>query len=417
MTATEPDVDTLSPEDAAAFRQRCIDFLDQHATGIHLDGDPDPRAEKRLRAAQAFQQALAEAGLAGLTYPTEYGGAGLTKAHDRIWRECYKQYPYMTSELTISHGMCLPMLAEYGTAEQKARYLADAIAARTVWCQMFSEPGAGSDVASLQSRAVRDGDEWILNGQKVWTTLAHLCDFGIVIARTDPEQPKHAGISMFIVDMRAPGVEIRPIHQIDGGLHFNEIFFTDVRIPAENLIGDLNDGWRLATAMLMYERVAIGGGGTDGVKHESADLLIAEAKKRGLLDDGVLRDDLMDLWIQESVRSMNSMRSRAELKAGKTPGPAGSLGKLQGTIVGYRNRDLMLRVVGADAQAWATDSGGHKWSQQAIRIMGGGIAGGTNEIQKNIIGDRVLGLPRDLSVDKGVPFKELKVGTQRSEQG
>lgn len=403
---------SLTAEETAEFRDRCIEFLDEHATGIHLDGDPDPRAEKRLRAAQDFQQKLAAAGLAGLTYPTEYGGQGLTKEHDKIWRECYSQYPFMTAELTISHGMCLPMLAEYGTEDQKAKYLADNIAARTVWCQMFSEPGAGSDVASLQSRAERDGDEWILNGQKVWTTLAHLCEYGIVIARTDPDQPKHAGISMFIVDMRAPGVEIRPIHQVDGGLHFNEIFFTDVRIPAENLVGDLNNGWRLATAMLMYERVAIGGGGTDGVTHANADALIDEAKKRDLLHDEQLRDDLVDLYIQESVKSMNSLRTRAELKAGKTPGPAGSLGKLQGTLVSYRLRDLSMRIVGADGVAWSGDTG-HRWATQAIRVMGSGIAGGTNEIQKNIIGDRVLGLPRDISVDKNVPFKELKVGTQR----
>ena len=413
MTTTDTaDVDTLSPEEAESFRRRCVEFLEEHATGIHLGGDADPRAEKRLRAAQEFQQKLADAGLAGITYPEEYGGQGLTKAHEKIWREEYAKYPFMTAELTISHGMCLPMLAEYGTEEQKKRYLADNIAARTVWCQMFSEPGAGSDVASLQSRAERDGDEWILNGQKVWTTLAHLCDYGIVIARTDPEQPKHAGISMFIVDMKAPGVDIRAIHQIDGGLHFNEIFFTDVRIPAENLIGDLNNGWRLATAMLMYERVAIGGGGTDGVVHAGADALIIEADKRGLLDDPVLRDDLMRLYIEESVKSMNSLRTRAELKAGKTPGPAGSLGKLQGTLVGYLLRDLSMRIVGAGGVAWDGDGGG-KWATQAVRVMGMGIAGGTNEIQKNIIGDRVLGLPRDISVDKTVPFKELKVGTQR----
>ena len=412
-TATAPTAG-LTPEEAATFRDRCVAFLEEHATGIHLDGDPDPRAEKRLRAAQAFQQELAAAGLAGLTYPAEYGGQGLTKEHDKIWREAYSEYPFMTAELTISHGMCLPMLAEYGTEEQKQAYLADAIAARTVWCQMFSEPGAGSDVASLQSRAELDGDEWILNGQKVWTTLAHLCDYGIVIARTDPSQPKHAGISMFIVDMRAPGVEIRPIHQVDGGLHFNEVFFTDVRIPAENLVGDLNNGWRLATAMLMYERVAIGGGSTDGVTHAGADALIAEAGKRGLLDDPVLRDDLMDLYVQESVKSMNSLRTRAELKAGKTPGPAGSLGKLQGTLVAYLLRDLSMRIVGADGTAWESEGGG-RWATQAIRVMGSGIAGGTNEIQKNIIGDRVLGLPRDISVDKNVPFSELKVGTQRDD--
>ncbi|RMH67577.1 MAG: acyl-CoA dehydrogenase, partial [Actinomyces sp.] len=180
---------TLSPAEAEAFRARCRAFLDEHATGIHLGGDPDPRGEKRLRAAQAFQKKLADAGLAGLIYPVEYGGAGLTKAHERIWREEYARYPNMTNELTISHGMCLPMLNEYGTHEQKLAYMPRNISGEDVWCQMFSEPGAGSDVASLQTRAELDGDEWVINGQKVWTTLAHLCAYGIIIARTDPDVP------------------------------------------------------------------------------------------------------------------------------------------------------------------------------------------------------------------------------------
>lgn len=403
---------TLAVEEAEAFRARCVAFLDEHATGIKLDGDPDPRGSERLRQAQVFQQALAEAGLAGIAYPVEYGGAGLTTEHDKIWRSEYGKYPFMTSELTISHGMCLPMLFEYGTEAHKQAYLADNISARKVWCQMFSEPGAGSDVASLQSKAERDGDEWILNGQKVWTTLAHVSDYGVVIARTDPEQTKHAGISMFIIDMKAPGVDIRPIHQVDGGMHFNEIFFTDVRIPADHMLGEYNNGWRMATAMLMYERVAIGGGSTDGVTHEMADGLIEEARTRGLLDDPTLRDELMNLYIQESVKSMNSIRSRAELQAGKTPGPAGSLGKLAGTRTGYLYRDLSMKIVGASGTAWEGDSGAG-WAKQAIRVMGMGLAGGTNEIQKNIIGDRVLGLPRDLSVDTKLAFKDLKVGTQR----
>ncbi|MCY4663729.1 MAG: acyl-CoA dehydrogenase family protein, partial [Acidimicrobiaceae bacterium] len=201
--------DVLAPEEDKAFRARCRAFLDEHATGISLDGRPDPRGELRLRAAQGFQKALADAGLAGLTYPSEYGGAGLTKAHERVWREEYSRYPNMTYDLIISHGMCLPMMAEYGTHSQKSAYLARIISAEDVWCQMFSEPGAGSDVASLQTRAERDGDTWIINGQKVWTTLAHLCAYGIIIARTDPDVPKHAGISMFIVPMDAEGVEVR----------------------------------------------------------------------------------------------------------------------------------------------------------------------------------------------------------------
>lgn len=401
---------TLSPAEAEAFRARCRAFLDEHATGIHLGGDPDPRGEKRLRAAQAFQKKLADAGLAGLIYPVEYGGAGLTKAHERIWREEYARYPNMTNELTISHGMCLPMLNEYGTHEQKLAYMPRNISGEDVWCQMFSEPGAGSDVASLQTRAELDGDEWVINGQKVWTTLAHLCAYGIIIARTDPDVPKHAGISMFIVPMDAPGVEIRPIHQIDGGMHFNEIFFTDVRIPRENLLGDLNNGWRMATAMLMYERVAIGTGAAQGIRHERADELIAEATRRGLVDRPVLRQKLMQLWIAETVQSLVSLRTRAELKAGKTPGPGGSITKLAVTNIAYLARDLSMEIVGASGVAWseATDA---RWQRMALSSMQAGIAGGTNEIQRNIIGDRVLGLPRDISVDRGVPFRELKVGT------
>ena len=232
MTTAHPDSEALSPADEAEFRARCRAFLDRRATGADLGGRDDPRGELRLRAAQRFQKALAEAGLAGLTYPAEYGGAGLTKAHERVWRDEYARYPNMTYELTISHGMCLPMLAEYGTEAQKAAWMARNISGEEVWCQMFSEPAAGSDVAGLRTRAVRDGDQWVIDGEKVWTTLAHLCAYGIVIARTDMDAPKHAGISMFAVAMDAPGIEIRPIHQIDGGTAFNQIFFTGVRIIA-----------------------------------------------------------------------------------------------------------------------------------------------------------------------------------------
>ncbi|MEM9522078.1 MAG: acyl-CoA dehydrogenase family protein [Actinomycetota bacterium] len=403
--------ETLSPADADEFRARCRAFLEEHATGISLGGQADPRGAIRMDAAKVFQAALTEAGLAGLTYPSEYGGQGLTKEHERIWREEYGTFPNMTSELTISHGMCVPMLSEYGTNEQKEAFLADGIAARTVWCQMFSEPGAGSDVASLQTKAERDGDVWVINGQKVWTTTAHLCDYGIIIARTDPSVAKHAGISMFIVKMDAPGVEVRPINQIDGGQHFNEVFFTDVEIPAENLLGDLNNGWNMATAMLMYERVAIGSGSTGGVRHNLADQLIETATKLGRVEEPVIRDQLMQLYIMETTASLVSMRTRAELQAGKTPGPGGSLGKLIGTINMNFARDLGMEIYGAGGVAWDGDGGG--WARFSLTSLQGGIAGGTNEIQRNIIGDRVLGLPRDIDVSKNVPFNELKVGTQR----
>ncbi|MEL7207120.1 MAG: acyl-CoA dehydrogenase family protein, partial [Actinomycetota bacterium] len=332
-----------------------------------------------------------------------------------IWREEYADFANMTVQLTITHGMVLPMLAEFGSDEQKAQFLAKNISAEEIWCQMFSEPGAGSDVASLQTRAERDGDEWILNGQKVWTTLAHVCDYGIIIARTDPDQPKHRGITMFIVDMHADGVEIRPIHQIDGGMHFNEIFFTDVRIPADWQVGPLNEGWRLATSMLMYERVAIGAGATSGVTHPTADRLIKAAKRTGAIEDPAVRQRLMTLYSHEAAKSLVSMRTRAEMQAGKTPGPGGSLGKLHGALISRMARELSMEVVGPISQAWdPSDDKARQWQHGVLTSFQASIAGGTDEIQKNIIGDRVLGLPREPSVDKDVPYRDLTVGSVSS---
>jgi alkylation response protein AidB-like acyl-CoA dehydrogenase len=399
------DTTTLTTADAEAFRERCREFLSEHAK---------PGARRDLEAARAFQAALAEAGLAGLTYDTEFGGAGLTLEHERIFRQVAQEFPAMTGELVISHGMCLPVLNEFGTDEQKRRYMPDNIAARTVWCQMFSEPGAGSDVASLQTRADRDGDEWVLNGQKVWTTLAHRSDYGVIVARTDPDQPKHAGISMFIVDLKAPGVEIRPIHQIDGGSHFNEVFFTDVRVPADNLLGEMNNGWRQATAMLMYERVAIGSMGSGAISQPMYDLLLGAAKATGRIDDPVVRDELMKVYAMETTKSLIAMRTRAELKAGKAPGPGGSLGKLYSSVISWRFREIAMEIAGAGSQAWEPgDALGQMMQSVVLNSFQAGIAGGTDEIQRNIIGDRVLGLPRDISVDTKMPFRDLKVGTQR----
>jgi len=404
--------DTLSPEDAEAFRLKVRAFLQEHAKGAEYQGGED-RGRSSVASAKKFQQALSAAGLAGLVYPKEYGGAGLTRAHDRIYREEYGSFPDTTFELTISHGMCLPVLNQFGTEEQKRRFMPDNISAATMWCQMFSEPGAGSDVASLQTRAERDGDEWVLNGQKVWTTLAHVCEYGVIIARTNPDAPKHAGISMFIVDLRSPGVEIRPIHQIDGGRHFNEVFLTDVRIPADWLLGELNNGWNQATAMLMFERVAIGTGSTSGITHPTSDRLIEEAKRNGKINDPVVRDELMKLYSNETTKSLVSMRTRAELKAGKVPGPGGSLGKLHGAQIARATRTLIGRVVGASSDAWSPGEKGEGWSRMLLSSFQSSIAGGTDEIQKNIIGDRVLGLPREPAVDRDVAFKDLKVGTQR----
>jgi alkylation response protein AidB-like acyl-CoA dehydrogenase len=392
------DAVVLTDEEAEVFRHRCRDLLDTHAVG---GGSVD--------ASRVFLQAVADAGLGGLVFDEAYGGAGLTKAHDKIWRAEKAKYPSMDSEFVISHGMCLPVLNDFGSDAQKRQFMPKNITGEQMWCQMFSEPGAGSDVASLQTRAMRDGDEWIINGQKVWTTLAHRSDYGVLIARTNTEVPKHAGISMFIVDMHTPGVEIRPIHQIDGGTHFNEVFFTDARIPADWLLGELNNGWNQATAMLMYERVAIGSLGGGDITQPNFDVLAEAARKNGRIFEPVVRDQLMQLYAMETTKSMVAMRSRAEMQAGKAPGPGGSLGKLFGSNILWKFREVAQNITGPDSIAWEVDDDeGHRLSKHVLSSFQAGIAGGTDEIQRNIIGDRVLGLPRDISVDKGVPFNELR---------
>lgn len=404
MTDTATDTE-LTEEAAAEFRQKCVDFMKQHGK---RSGAPT------FEESRAFLAAAAEAGLAGLPIAKEFGGGGLTLAHEKIWREVKAGYSFMEAEFIISHGMCMPMLAEYGSAEQKERFLPDNISGKTMWCQMFSEPGAGSDVASLQMKAELDGDEWVLNGQKVWTTLAHKSDYGLVVARTDPDQVKHAGISMFIVDMKGPGVEIRPIHQIDGGNHFNEVFFSDARITKDWLVGDLNAGWKLATAMLMYERVAIGAAGSGRINQPTYKLLLSAAKENGSIDNPVIRDQLMQIYTMETTKALIAMRTRSEMKAGKTPGPGGSLGKLYSSIIAWKMRSIFLEMAGPSSVAWEGDgdASGSERQRIVLNSFQAGIAGGTDEIQRNIIGDRVLGLPREPSVDRGVPFRELKVGTQ-----
>jgi alkylation response protein AidB-like acyl-CoA dehydrogenase len=397
---------TMTETEIAEFRQKCVNFMDTYAI-------KSGKAMPSLDDQKAYLAAAAGAGLAGVPFAEEFGGGGLTLEHEKVWREVKGNYRMMDSEFIISHGMCLPMLNEYGSDEQKAAYMADMISGKTMWCQMFSEPGAGSDVASLQSKCELDGDEWILNGQKVWTTLAHKSQYGVVVARTDPEQVKHAGLSMFILDMAAPGVEIRPIHQIDGGSHFNEVFFTDVRIPKDHLLGEYNAGWKLATAMLMYERVAIGGAGSGKINQPTYKLLKSAAEESGKLQDPVVRDQLMKIYSMETTKSMVAMRNNAEQKAGKTPGPGGSLGKLFGSNIAWKMREIALEIAGMSSIAWdPADASGAERQRIVLNSFQSSIAGGTDEIQRNIIGDRVLGLPRDISVDKGVPFNQTKVGTQ-----
>lgn len=315
--------------DDSDFRLRCRAFLDEHATGDACVAlNQDPRGDAALAVARSFQAKLFAAGLAGLSLPVAFGGQGLDPKFEHVWREEASCYPLMTEELSISLGNCLPVISEFGTPRQKQRHIAAALSGEHVFCQMFSEPEAGSDVASVRTRALRDGDGWVLSGQKVWTTFAHVAEFGIVLARTDSTQPKHRGLSMFIVDLRLPSVDVRPIHQIDGGRHFNEVFFDNVILDADALLPPADEGWRLASAMLRYQRVARGTGQIDGVQHEGADRLIAELEQRNLDSEPVHRQELVSLYTAEVCKSLVALRTRAAVAAGQPPGPGGSLPKL-----------------------------------------------------------------------------------------
>jgi alkylation response protein AidB-like acyl-CoA dehydrogenase len=316
---------------------------------------------------------------------------------------------------TIGLGMVIPTIIEHGTDEQRERYVAKALRGEEVWSQLFSEPGAGSDVASLQMKAERDGEEWILNGQKVWTTGAQHSDFGAVIARTNPDMPKHQGITMFIIDFHAPGVEVRPLRQMTGGASFNEVFFNDVRVPASNVVGRVDDGWRCAIAMLMNERVAIGsGGGSARGSGAGISALVKLARSRGVADDPIVRQGIADIYIRQRIMGFIGLRTRAAVKAGKAPGPEGSIGKLAGALLSRRTADLAISIAGVGGIAWREDDKrGNRWTMQTLQQPSSRIAGGTDEVQRNIVGERVLGLPKEPQVDREIPFKDLKVGTQR----
>ncbi len=395
-------------DDLARFRVEARSFLAVHtvAGGDEVAAD-DPRGDRALDRALAFQRRLHEAGFAGLSVPTVYGGRGLDAAFEEAWRQEAGQFPLMTEELSITLGNCLPTLLEFGTVDQCRRHVPRIVAGTEVWCQLFSEPGAGSDLAGVQTRAVPVAGGWLVNGQKVWTTLAHRADFGILLARTDPDAPKHAGLSMFVVDLHAAGVETRPIRQLDGATHFDEVFLSDVFVPADALLPPEGDGWRVASAMLHHQRVARARGQRSGVRHERTDRLVTAARQLGRLDDPTVRDELVHLYAAEVCQSLLVTRSLAAPASTANPGPVGSLGKLANALTARRFAALAWRLHGADAVAWdgpalgqaAPGAGsvpeGAQWAKDALFTLSLSIAGGTDEIQRSIIAERVLGLPRE----------------------
>ncbi|MFG6191328.1 acyl-CoA dehydrogenase family protein [Nonomuraea sp. JJY05] len=371
----------------------------------NVPADDRPGGDAIARAKE-FMAKLHDAGYSGITWPRRWGGQGLTQAEERAFAAEARGFTLPTYVFSIGLGMTGPTLVDRGTDAQRERFVRPLLRGEEIWCQLFSEPGAGSDVASLQTRAERDGDHWIVNGQKVWTSVAHHADWGLLLARTDVDVPKHKGLTMFVVDMHHPGVTVRPLKDMTGRSNFNEIFFDDVPIPDEHRVGEVNDGWSVAVTTLLHERLSISAGvGMSGQKEDPTSL---EALRR-VVDTGdpLVRDELVELHIRSRALALFNQRLAQETEAGIFPGARGSAAKLLLAELTMFQADLATRLAGPEAVL------GDSPLAQAISLAPAmSLGGGTNEIMRNIVGDRVLNLPPEPRMDKTVPFKDLKVGTQ-----
>jgi alkylation response protein AidB-like acyl-CoA dehydrogenase len=380
-----------------------------------LPGENDPRRQ-RVRAWLAqhpnpTDRQLAESGYVAPHWPAPYG-LDADPIEQLIIDDELARAGVKRPSNQIGIGWAAPTIIHAGTQEQMDRYVMPALAAEEIWCQLFSEPGAGSDLASLSTRAVRDGDEWVVNGQKVWTTGAHYSQFGILIARTDPDAPKHKGITYFICPMDLPGIEIRTIRNIAGADSFNEVFFTDVRIPHENVVGDVNDGWRLAKVTLGNERVSLSTGGVLWGNGPTALDVIDEARRLGPLHP-VLRQRLADAYIEHTILEIVRMRTLTAKLRGEQPGPEASVRKIMADEHGQRVMELARDITGAEAMVIGPDDAvagksitSRSWYSGYMFSKALTIGGGTGEVQRNILGERVLRLPSEPDPSRGMAWSQ-----------
>ncbi len=405
-----------TPEEAA-FRAEARSWLDANAE-LKRSGDAaaDVLGERAtpeiVQQAQAWQKKKAEGGWACLTWPKEYGGRGVTPIQNVIWNQEESRYNTPPNIFGIGLGMCGPTILTHGNEEQKKRWIPEMMTGGKIWCQLFSEPSAGSDLAGLRSTAVRDGDDWIINGQKIWTTGAHFCEWGILVVRSDPNAAKHAGLTYFVVDMNSPGVEVRPITQINGGQGFNEVFFTDVRIPDDQRLDAVGNGWQVALTTLMNERASIGGGGGADFGELIALAKSVEINGRPAIEDSAVRQQIARFYTRSKGVAMTGNRTLSALSQGKTPGPESSLGKLVGAKNAQDMAAFAMELQGAAGMTLdpnETPAQG-EWQGRYLGIPGLRIAGGTDEILRNIISERVLGLPPESRADKGIAFKDIPTG-------
>jgi alkylation response protein AidB-like acyl-CoA dehydrogenase len=419
----------MSDTDIDGFRAEVLAFLEANAERKEVDEEKpfvwgeghddislfeevDREQEKRLLdRAKEWRAKRYDAGLGWITGPKQYGGRELTQAHERLYGQLEARYKVPGGGFFgIGLGMVAPTILAHATDEVKDRYLPAMYRGDIVGAQLFSEPGAGSDLAGLQTRAERDGDEWVINGQKVWTSGAHYADIGEVICRTDPNLPKHKGLTGFVIDMKDPAVEVRPLRQMTGGASFNEVFFNDLRVPDDHRLGDVNGGWTVALTTLLNERASIGAGGAAGGNVGgigNSARLIAMLRHFGLDQDPVYRQELAKVFSGFQVAKWNNQRAMDKIKAGQPPGPELSGAKLALTANMSAVSRFVEKVLGPRITANTGEWGTYAWSKFILGVPGMRVAGGTDEVLRKIIGEQVLGLPKEPGIDTTSPFKDL----------
>jgi alkylation response protein AidB-like acyl-CoA dehydrogenase len=377
----------------------------------YFSTDPPDVDRAKVAEARAWQKKRYEAGLGWITGPAEYGGRGLSTVHDLVYDGLEAEYDVPDTGVLslIGLGMIGPTILAHAQDHIKQRYLPAMYAGDVIACQLFSEPSAGSDLAGLQTRAVRDGDDWVLNGQKVWTSIAQHAQIGVALCRTDPDKPKHKGITAFVVDMSTPGVDVRPLRQMSGGSEFNEVFLTDVRVPDDHRLGEVDGGWRVALTTLMNERASVGGEGAGPAgKAIALPFLTALLKANGRTDDGALRRRLAELYADQAATEYLNHQAVRRVRSGAQPGPEASVSKLMYGQNLTRGAHFAAEVIGprliADTGEWGT----YSWTELLLSTPALRILGGTEEIMKNILAERVLGLPKEPGSDATVPFRELR---------
>ena len=399
----------------AEFRAKCRAWLEANAEiktkKTNSAKNMNIGNKSLLEAAAEWQKKKYDAGWAMIHWPKEFGGIGATPIERIIWAQEESKFNVPKGVYEIGLGMAGPVMMEYATDKQKERYLPPMAEGKEIWCQLFSEPSAGSDVAGLRSKAVQDGENWIVNGQKVWTSGAHFSDFGILVVRHDAGLEKHKGLTFFFVDMKSPGIEVKPIKQLTGGSSFNEVYFNDVVIPDSQRLGEIGDGWKVAITTLMNERLAVGD--ADGVDANEAFELAKKHDKDGeqLIDNNAVRESIADWYCEASGLKNTKLRTMSALSRGDTPGPEASITKIVSA-----NKLQAIGNFGMDSSDMSgmlmdEKSDFIKFQMAWMGAAGLRIAGGTDEILKNIIAERVLGLPQEARADKGLAFKDIPSGS------